>query len=610
MTEKVQVVVRIRPLPAPNSLLAVAPLDERRICVANRRVYHVDRVYSGDDSTELIFYQSVASLVDRFLAGYNTTVLAYGQTGTGKTYTMGGLTPLVVRYILENMSNSTEQLSFQCVEVYGETLRDLLANDVGCATKHLQLHDADGGGAVVVVGATRVKARNIAEVQGIIDYTSSMRTTGATTVNAHSSRSHSIFTIFNHERHSKLNLVDLAGSERNKKTHNVGQRFRESIAINGGLLALGNVIRALSRNHFQCPENPRHVPYRSSKLTRLLQDSLGGNSATLLIACVASDTPNSDETTRTLQYSALAMHILNEPLPQFEAQVAAAARTATGRAGSSSPSARDASGERSREVSPLCAAEVVRLQQRVVALEGQVQRCHEELRNDEAVFAKQIEDMRLLLEENELLKRRVAFLEGRPSATQGGKRDAGSGDWQKQPQKEQSQHPWKPELWEAGMNYVRDSLELRGISSQPNNRDAPSKPISLSHRVAREEGSAAMNQERPLLQQKSAHTLSDVAWRHEVAATAASAAGGPNMNKNHPSKSASGRGDGEVPLATREEQLGLLAKEALYYQKSNSELRQRLRSVLTMYEAQQREASMLRLELQQINELLDGTRHL
>ncbi|KEG05785.1 putative kinesin, partial [Trypanosoma grayi] len=143
MTEKVRVVARIRPLPSSDSALAVVPLDERRVCVGNRRVYHVDRVFGIADSTELIFYESVVGLVDRFLAGYNATVLAYGPTGTGKTYTMAGLTPLVLAYLLERMGGMS-RLSFQCIEVYGETLRDLLTGDPPASAKHLQLHEGDG----------------------------------------------------------------------------------------------------------------------------------------------------------------------------------------------------------------------------------------------------------------------------------------------------------------------------------------------------------------------------------------------------------------------------------------------------------------------------------
>ncbi|KAF5216905.1 putative kinesin [Trypanosoma cruzi] len=609
MTEKVRVAARIRPLPTAGSVLAVAPLDERRVCVSNRRVYHVDRVYGRHDSTELIFFESVVALVDRFLAGYNATVLAYGQTGTGKTYTMDGLTPLVVRYIVENMSNSTSKLSFQCIEVYGETLRDLLTDDPVGSTKHLQLHESDGsgsgggGGGVVVVGAARVKARSIAEVQDIINHGARMRTTGATNMSEHSSRSHSIFTIFNHERQSKLNLVDLAGSERNKKTQNVGQRFRESIAINGGLLALGNVIRALSRNHFQSPESPRHVPYRSSKLTRLLRDSLGGNSTTLLIACVASDASNSDETTRTLQYAAFAMHILNEPLPQFDDQAAAAEVVRNADAGHDQESLARKNAD---DISSEAAAEVGRLRQRVAGLEEQVQRCRDELKNDEAVFAQQIKDMRLLLEENESLRRRVAFLEGRPTATPRSTPDMRQANWQQQQkhqEQQQQQQQWNSVPIPPNVNYVQDTLQLYGIIPRQNDQSFFSHPSSQPRPAVWGEERAVQNHER--------HPPSDSLKRPIIAARWGGAAAAVNAagECTHVNKIEGGWGDGGQQLTAREEQLGLLAKEALYYQNSNSELRRRLRTVLAMYEAQQHEAAMLRLEVKQIHDLLDGPPH-
>ncbi|ESL11126.1 kinesin [Trypanosoma rangeli SC58] len=596
MTEKVSVAARIRPLPCPESMLATAPLDERRVCVANRRVYHVDRVYDRHESTDVIFFESVVTLVDRFLAGYNATVLAYGQTGTGKTYTMDGLTPLVVRYIVDSMSNSTSKLSFQCVEVYGDALRDLLTSDPAVSSKHLQLHESDGdGGAVVVVGASRVKARSVAEVQDIINHGARMRTTGATNVHEHSSRSHSIFTIFNHERQSKLNLVDLAGSERNKKTQNVGQRFRESIAINGGLLALGNVIRALSRNHFQYPDNPRHVPYRSSKLTRLLRDSLGGNSSTLLIACVAADAANSDETTRTLQYGALAMHILNEPLPQFDEQVAAV-RDANASHGHE-VTARTSGG--GGETPPSAPAEAAWLRQRVVVLEEQVQRCRDELKNDEAVFAQQIKDMRLLLEENESLRRRVAFLEGRPTATPRSTPEVRHGRWlQPQPQQQYTPAPVLP-----NMDYVQSTLQLYGTSPQEGGHKDYSRPASQTIQAVWGDETTMRKHEQRLQNELLKRPVDAARWNEAAAAvTAADRCNYANINGE-------ASGEGARPLTVSEDQLGLLAKEALYYQNSNSELRRRLRTVLAMYEEQQREATMLRLEVKQIHDLLDGLPH-
>ncbi|KEG06072.1 putative kinesin [Trypanosoma grayi] len=448
-----------------------------------------------------------------------------------------------------------------------------------------------------------------------------MRTTGATNINEHSSRSHSIFTIFNHERGSKLNLVDLAGSERNKKTQNVGQRFRESIAINGGLLALGNVIRALSRNHFQCPDNPRHVPYRSSKLTRLLQDSLGGNSSTLLIACVAADLENSDEATRTLQYSALAMHILNEPLPQFDEEVAATAAAAAAAAADHSNGSRCVEGVTCDD-----SFEVADLRQQVAALQDQVQRCHQELRNDKKVFAQQIKDMRLLLEDNELLRRRVAFLEGRPATSGCEVMELNMDGWrqrQEQRQNNQEGHQcqpqqqrqwWSTETLPPNPNYVQDSLQLRGIQPQQGDRDATGQQkIPPPHGAVWGDGERAMGrgnelkQQQQHQQQQKDYVKTTLAFnRYSEAVASVPAAERPTSGDNG---GRDGLGGVDGTVAAREEQLSLLAKEALYYQSSNSELRRRLRSLLALYEAQQRETAMLRLEVNQIEQLFAGAPH-
>ncbi|KAH9586597.1 Kinesin motor domain [Trypanosoma melophagium] len=656
MTEKVRVAVRIRPLPnaaeggsrsvtpiTSSSAAAVVTLDEKRVCVSNRRVYQVDHAFNSNDSTEFIFYESVVSLIDRFLDGYNTTVLAYGQTGSGKTYTMDGLTPLVLRYIVERMGGVTSHLSFQYVEVYGEALRDLLTTDPIGSTKHLQLHDADnnnstgqgngnGGAAtttVVVVGATRVKARNMEEVYDIINHGARMRTTGATNMNEHSSRSHSIFTVFNHQRRSKLNLVDLAGSERNKKTLNVGQRFRESIAINGGLLALGNVIRALSRNHFQCPDNPRHVPYRSSKLTRLLQDSLGGNSVTLLIACVASDVQNTDETTRTLQYSALSMHILNEPLPQFDERAAVAAE-AEERKKSERRVDIMLNGEQLPSTTTVATSsntrEVLELRERVAVLEEQMQRCCEELKNDERVFAQQIHDMRRLLEENESLKRRVAFLEGRPHPSPKVIAEERAAEMNTNGiQQEQKPYQWMTGVTPLSLNYMQNALQSRGKVPQYHMEPfANSRPTTRIHSFGLNEGETMMEaggqQEDQHHQKISKISKIGMEWNEGVAAAAAAMSesigmgnnsnnsnNNNNNNNNHYLNNGGNRlTNVDNTAKEREEQLSLLAKEALYYQNSNSELRRRLRTVLEMYEVQQREASMLRREVKQIHDLLES----
>lgn len=475
MPERVHVAARIRPFlhtDPDDADLTTIVVDNTHISVGAQRVFAVDRVYRMEDDTDTVYDELVRPIVDDFLRGYNGAVMAYGQTGTGKTFTMNGLVPLVLEHIVHgSFLGEASQLAFQYVEVYGEALRDLLSADPITSTKALTLYDTtgvNGEGGCAVVGAVTARAQTLKDVLLLFERGARMRATGATSIHEHSSRSHSIFTILNERDHAKLHLVDLAGSERNKKTHNVGLRFQESIGINSGLLALGNVIRALSRNSTQPSALPStrgegsgsggggavestptgHVPYRSSKLTRLLQDTLGGNSKTLFIACVAPDSYNRDETVRTLQYCALAMRVLNEPVKRYEELYEtqrghrrrtrdAAVKHATGRAGSgASPHhGQEEEQEQDRrkaspspvsatELSSTCTALHAQLKEKelLVAalvtanaqLQNRLHTCEEELAKDEQLFSRQIAEMRKVLHENAALRERIAFLEGRP----------------------------------------------------------------------------------------------------------------------------------------------------------------------------------------------------
>nr|CCC91648.1 unnamed protein product [Trypanosoma congolense IL3000] len=447
-----------------------------------------------------------------------------------------------------------------------------------------------------------------------------MRATGATQMNEHSSRSHSIFTVFNHERQSKLNLVDLAGSERNKKTHNVGQRFRESCAINGGLLALGNVIRALSRNHFNCPENPQHIPYRSSKLTRLLQDSLGGNSTTLLIACISSDADNTSETMRTLQYSALASRILNEPLFHFDEVNAAGSAGEEGGVGRRTSTTNEAARGCSKMPESVSdSAEVAALRQRVAGLEEQLKRCREELKNDEAAFAQQIEYTKSLICENETLRKRLAAFERQahspaatpPSTAPAVRAQSMLGASAQKEMRHTVRHHWEC-MQQGGTNAVAPNV-------QDTKSGSPIKPFN-----------GVRGDIRRVSPLNNTSDATKYVWRGENLPTnahtphrSASIPGPSNINTwNQADKNAelpenisniNFVNDGESTYyelekhaPEKEGRLAMLAKEALYYQNSNSELRRRLRAVLKMHEAQQHETTMLRREVEQIRELIDG----
>ncbi|CAI0464992.1 unnamed protein product [Linum tenue] len=321
-----------------------------------------DHVYgsTGSPSTAM-FEECVAPLVDGLFQGYNATVLAYGQTGSGKTYTMGtgfkdgyqaGIIPQVMSVLfgkIETLKHQTEfQLHVSFIEILKEEVRDLL--DPSCLHKAespnghsgkvnlpgkppIQIRESSNG-VITLAGSTEVTVGSFKEMAAYLEQGSLSRATGSTNMNNQSSRSHAIFTITVEQMRktnplfagdgspndgmndeylcAKLHLVDLAGSERAKRTGSDGLRFKEGIHINKGLLALGNVISALGDEKKR--KEGLHVPYRDSKLTRLLQDSLGGNSRTCMIACISPADINAEETLNTLKYANRARNIQNKPI--------------------------------------------------------------------------------------------------------------------------------------------------------------------------------------------------------------------------------------------------------------------------------------------------------
>jgi Kinesin motor domain len=254
--------------------------------------------------------------------------MAYGQTGSGKTFTMGsevhaeleilsntGLIPRFMNALFENLGSAPDndfRLETSFLEVYGEDVHDLM--DVSRAS--LPLRD-DSCGGVVCAGLTSKQVKSAQEAAQVLHEGTSNRTTAATLMNLTSSRSHAVFTVTltRNGANNKLTFVDLAGSERLKKTGAEGERAREGIEINKGLLALGNVINALTdEDRMQNGAKKKHVPYRQSKLTRLLQDALGGNSQTLFLACVSTTDTNASETLSTLHYANRARNVQNAPI--------------------------------------------------------------------------------------------------------------------------------------------------------------------------------------------------------------------------------------------------------------------------------------------------------
>ncbi|XP_057490870.1 kinesin-like protein KIN-4C [Actinidia eriantha] len=360
----VRVAVNVRPLVTPELLvgctdcITVVP-GEPQVQIGSH-AFTFDYVFGSTGyPSSRIYAECVAPIVDALFHGYNGTVLAYGQTGSGKTYTMGtnyngeehnrGIIANVMETIfsrVEATRNSTEfliRVSF--IEIFKEEVFDLLdpsppalsrgdgvalAKPGGPARAPIQIRETSNGG-ISLAGVTEAEVRTKEEMASFLLRGSLSRATASTNMNSQSSRSHAIFTITMEQKKiapsptggihddggddilcAKLHLVDLAGSERAKRTGADGMRFREGIHINKGLLALGNVISALGDEKKR--KEGGHVPYRDSKLTRLLQDSLGGNCKTVMIACISPADTNAEETLNTLKYANRARNIQNKAI--------------------------------------------------------------------------------------------------------------------------------------------------------------------------------------------------------------------------------------------------------------------------------------------------------
>ncbi|XP_045154563.1 kinesin-like protein KIF27 isoform X2 [Echinops telfairi] len=344
----VKVAVRIRPLLCKEVLhnhqvcVRVIP-NTQQIIIGRDRIFTFDYVFGKSSTQDEVYNTCIKPLVLSLVEGYNATVFAYGQTGSGKTYTIGGghiasvvegqkgIIPRAIQEIFQNISENPNidfNIKVSYIEVYKEELRDLL--ELEPSSKDLHIRE-DEKGNTVIAGAKECPVESADEVMSLLEMGNAARHTGSTQMNEHSSRSHAIFTIsicqveknmevaedrlWQSPRHivSKFHFVDLAGSERVTKTGNTGERFKESIQINSGLLALGNVISALG--------DPRrkssHIPYRDAKITRLLKDSLGGSAKTVMITCVSPSSSDFDESLNSLKYANRARNIRNKPTVNF-----------------------------------------------------------------------------------------------------------------------------------------------------------------------------------------------------------------------------------------------------------------------------------------------------
>ncbi|EEH48985.2 uncharacterized protein PADG_05064 [Paracoccidioides brasiliensis Pb18] len=348
-----------------------------------RKLFVFDRVFPETTNQEGI-WDYLQDSVNSFVQGYNVSILAYGQSGAGKSYTMGtsgpaeqndqkvmGIIPRAAQLLFEKLTGATHnrtsstglrtptrysvnsalpgfgknlldknwQLKATYVEIYNEQLRDLLLPDsTPLGERSAVTIREDTKGRIILTGLHQVNINSFEDLIGALNFGSSIRQTDVTAINAKSSRSHAVFSLnLIHRKDptaslstrekrlsmpvealsgtdlsvtvdSKLHFVDLAGSERLKNTGASGERAKEGISINAGLASLGKVISQLSSRHAGS-----HVSYRDSKLTRLLQDSLGGNAITYMIACVTPAEFHLSETLNTVQYAQRARAIQSKP---------------------------------------------------------------------------------------------------------------------------------------------------------------------------------------------------------------------------------------------------------------------------------------------------------
>jgi kinesin family protein 5 len=329
-SSNIKVIARFRPeneIERTNQGSIVVDFLSEDSCQINTKDFNgtftFDRVFNTESQQEEVFEYSLRQTVDDLMKGYNGTVLAYGQTGSGKSYTMmgsniddsiyRGAIPRIVDMIFEMILQSSSDIEYTVrvsyMEIYMERIKDLLnpRND------NLPIHE-DKARGVYVKGLTEEYVSSAEEVYEVMRQGSGARAVASTNMNQESSRSHSIFaivvtqknTISGAQKSGQLFLVDLAGSEKVGKTGASGQTLEEAKKINKSLSALGMVINSLTDG------KSSHIPYRDSKLTRILQESLGGNSRTSLIVNCSPSSFNDSETLSTLRFGVRAKNIRNK----------------------------------------------------------------------------------------------------------------------------------------------------------------------------------------------------------------------------------------------------------------------------------------------------------
>jgi len=334
MSDSVHVVCRFRP-PMSSDLQSkvVAKISDDEVgCTVktgkDKKTFNFDRCFHWQTSQGDVYRYSGEPLVQQVLRGFNCTIFAYGQTGSGKTFTMEGeprnpgIIPRMVEHLFDSILEFDERVEFilrvSYIEIYNEKIRDLLQP----SNSNLRVRENQQG--VYVESCANPFCGSPEEILGYLSQGHSIRSCASTKMNNQSSRSHAVFMLMISQRNvdtdskkmSKLFLVDLAGSEKVRKTGATGSTLKEAQNINRSLACLGLVINSLTEG------KKSHIPYRDSKLTRLLSDSLGGNSKTCIIVTASPCEYNLDETISTLRFGTRCKRVKNKPKINEELSVA------------------------------------------------------------------------------------------------------------------------------------------------------------------------------------------------------------------------------------------------------------------------------------------------
>ncbi|KAK5787155.1 kinesin-like protein KIN-7O isoform X1 [Gossypium arboreum] len=329
--ERIHVTVRSRPLSSEDAKTSPWRVSANSIFIPNHSTkFEFDRIFGEDCKTGEVYEARTKEIVAAAVRGFNGTVFAYGQTNSGKTHTMRGsaaepgVIPRAVHDLFDIIQQDVDReflLRMSYMEIYNEEINDLLAPE----HRKLQIHESIERG-IYVAGLREEIVASPQQVLDLMEFGESHRHIGETNMNLHSSRSHTIFRMIIESRDrtedgggdsvsscdavrvSVLNLVDLAGSERAAKTGAEGVRLKEGSHINKSLMTLGTVIKKLSEG---AESQGGHVPYRDSKLTRILQPALGGNANTAIICNITLAQIHADETKSSLQFASRALRVTN-----------------------------------------------------------------------------------------------------------------------------------------------------------------------------------------------------------------------------------------------------------------------------------------------------------